>query len=123
VAWLLAVLPPVLLTGLLYYYVAKSHPVYALVFNIVVLYLTMGFRQFSHYFTDIQLALRLGELDRARALIAEWRGRTADKLGSSDIARLAVEEALCASYRHVFAVIFFFILLPGPCGVVLYRLS
>ena len=28
-------------------------------FNVVVLYLTMGFRQVSHFFTDIQLALRM----------------------------------------------------------------
>ena len=47
---------------------------WASLLNVGVLYLTMGFRQFSHYFTDIHLALRMGELDRARALLGEWRG-------------------------------------------------
>jgi len=29
----------------------------ALVWNVAVLYVTLGFRQFSHYFTDIRAAL------------------------------------------------------------------
>ena len=35
----------------------------ALAFDVVVLYLTLGFRQFSHYFTDIREALDHGDED------------------------------------------------------------
>src|SRR6266853_825003 len=35
----------------------------------------------------------------------------------------AIEEALVSSHRYVFAVVFWFVLLPGPSGVILYRLS
>ena len=35
-------------------------------FNIAALYVTLGFRQFSHYFTAIRLALRDEDLPRAR---------------------------------------------------------
>lgn len=122
-AWLAVVLPPVLLAAGLYVALYRISPMVALAFNVVVLYLTMGFRQFSHYYTEIQLALRLGELDRARQLLAEWQGRPVQGLASGDIARLSIENALAASHRHVFAVLLWFVLLPGPCGAVLYRLS
>jgi cobalamin biosynthesis protein CobD/CbiB len=122
-AWCLAVLLPVGLVALLYGLLYSLNPLFALGFNVGVLYLTMGFRQFSHHYTEIQLALRLGELERARSLLAQWQGRSTDGLGSEDIARLSIEGALAASHRHVFAVLLWFVLLPGPCGAVLYRIS
>lgn len=122
-AWGLVVVTAVLGVGALYWTLYAVNPLLAWGLNIGVLYLTMGFRQFSHHFTEIQLALRLGDLERARQQLAEWQGRSAYSLGSGDIARLAIEEALGASHRHVFAVLLWFVLLPGPCGAVLYRLS
>lgn len=123
IAWCLAVLLPVLLVGALYAALYSLNPILGWVLNIGVLYLTMGFRQFSHHYTEIQIALRAGDLPRARALLAEWQGRSAEHLGSEDIARLSIEQALAASHRHVFAVLLWFVLLPGPCGALLYRLS
>lgn len=123
IAWLAAVLPPVLLAAGIYYLLCAVTPLLGWAWNVLVLYLTMGFRQFSHHFTDIHLALRMGDVPRARQLLAEWRGRSAEGLSSSEVARLAIEEALAASHRHVFAVILCFVLLPGPCGAVLYRLA
>ena len=120
-AWVIAVAGLTLVAGLVFALLYDIHPVFAWVWNVGILYLTMGFRQFSHFYTDIQLALRMGDLPHARHLLAEWRGRPADGLSSSDIARLAIEEALAASHRHVFGVLVWFVLLPGPCGAVLYR--
>ena len=37
-----------------------------------VLYLTLGFRQFSHYFTDIRKALDQGDEEQARRQLAQW---------------------------------------------------
>lgn len=122
-AWLLAVLPATLATALIHYALYRVQPLLAFAFNIGVLYLTMGFRHVSHYFTDIHLALQAGELDHARSLIGEWRGRGAERLSSGEVARLAIEEALVASHRHVFGVVFWFVVLPGPSGAVLYRIS
>lgn len=122
-AWLVVVLPAVVLTAVFYAVAYEISLILAWAFNVAVLYLTMGFRQFSHYYTEIQLALRLGDLARARQLFSEWQGRSVHQLGSSDIARLSIENALAASHRHVFAVLLWFVLLPGPCGAVLYRLS
>jgi adenosylcobinamide-phosphate synthase len=99
------------------------HPLLALAFNVAALYLTLGFRQFSHYFTDLQLAIRSGDLERARALLGEWRGEPAQHRSREEVIRLAIEEALVASHRHVFGVLFWFVLLPGPSGAILYRLA
>jgi cobalamin biosynthesis protein CobD/CbiB len=117
------VLVPVVLLGALYGVLYSINPILAWALNVGVLYLTMGFRQFSHYYTDIQLALRLGDLERARHLLSEWQGRATYNLGSEDIARLSIEGALGASHRHVFGVLVWFVILPGPCGALLYRLS
>ncbi len=122
-AWLAIVLPVVLLTLAAYLWLVGISPLLGLAFNVVVLYLTMGFRQFSSHYTEIQMALRVGDLPRARNLLAEWRGSAVGMAGSSEISRLAIEHALIASHRHVFAVLLWFVLLPGPCGAVLYRLA
>jgi adenosylcobinamide-phosphate synthase len=123
VAWLLAVLPPVVASAALYLVLLGLNPLLAFAWNVAVLYVTMGFRQFSHYYTDIHLALRMGETQRARALLGAWRGRSVETLNAGEIARLAIEEALVASHRRVFGVIVWFVLLPGPAGAVLYRLA
>jgi adenosylcobinamide-phosphate synthase len=123
VAWLLAVVPLTIAAAAVYWALLAVQPLFALAWNVVVLYFTMGFRQVSHFFSDTHTALRMGELDRARTLIGEWRGRLADRCSSSDVARLAIEEGLLASHRYVFAVVFWFVILPGPSGALLYRLA
>jgi hypothetical protein len=44
-------------------------------------------------------------------------------MNKEEIARLTMEEALTASHRNVFGVVFWFVLLPGPSGALLYRLA
>ncbi len=56
-----------------------------LAFDVAVLYLTLGFRQFSHYFTDIRNALDRGDEIEARRLLAEWR-----HLDASELPRIGV---------------------------------
>jgi adenosylcobinamide-phosphate synthase len=123
VAWWSVVLTLTLGGAFAFFLLWHIHPLLAGAFNVLVLYLTMGFRWESHYFGDIQLALRMGELDRARALLGEWRGRSYDQAGSEEVARLAIEQALLAAHRNVFGVVFWFLVLPGPSGAILYRLS
>jgi cobalamin biosynthesis protein CobD/CbiB len=122
-AWLLAVLLPVLALALVYFALATVSSLLAFALTVGVLYLGMGFRQFSHHFSEIQLALRLGDIERARQALAEWQGRGRQTLGAGEIAAEAIETALLAAHRHVFAVMLWFVLLPGPCGVLLYRLA
>ena len=123
IAWLIAVLAPLAVAGSLYAALYWLNPFAALLLNIAALYLTLGFRQFSHYFTGIQAAVRDSDIDRARELIGAWRGESATHRSREEVVRLAIEEAIAASHRHVFAVLFWFVLLPGPSGAILYRLA
>jgi adenosylcobinamide-phosphate synthase len=91
------------------------------------LYATLGFRQFSHYFTDIRDALDIGDEEQARELLAQWRQVDASELPRSEIVRHVIEYSVLAAHRHVFGVLLWFSVLAalglGPAGAVLYRLS
>jgi adenosylcobinamide-phosphate synthase len=122
-AWFVAVLPVVLLALALHVLLYSLHPLLGLALNIAVLYFTLGFRQFSHYFTDIQVAVKSGDIDRARSLLEQWRGASGVVRTREEVIRLSIEEALLASHRHVFGVLLWYLLLPGPSGAILYRLA
>lgn len=123
VAWWVVMLALTLGGALVHFLLWRVHPLLAGAFNVMVLYLTMGFRWESHYFGNILLALRMDELGRARALLGEWRRRSYDMASSEEVARLAIEQALLVSHRNVFGVVFWFLLLPGPSGAILYCLA
>jgi adenosylcobinamide-phosphate synthase len=123
IAWLVAVVPALACAIAVYVLLSRVSPLLGLAFDIAVLYLTLGFRQFSHSFTAIQGAIREGDLGRARSLIAGWRGEPELVRSREEVIRLAIEEALIASHRHVFGVLLWYVLLPGPSGAVLYRLA
>lgn len=126
VAWGLAVGLPAgaalaihwLLAGLL------GWPV-AVLWNVAVLYVTLGFRQFSHHFTEIRDALDAGDEARARELLAQWQQVDASELPRSEIVRHVIEYSVLAAHRHVFGVLAWYSVLAafglGPAGAVLYR--
>lgn len=122
-AWIAAVFPVLLFTGAVYYVLLSLSPLLAWLWNVMVLYFTMSFRQFNHLFTEINQALRNSDLPLARKLLRQWRGTPADELSSEMIARVTIELGLMHSHRYVFGIIVCFALLPGPLGAVLYRLA
>jgi len=99
----------------------------AMAWNIVVLYVTLGFRQFSHHFTNIRNALESGDVEQARQLLAQWRQVDVGGLPRSEIVRQVVEHSVIAAHRHVFGVLTWFSILSalglGPAGAVIYRLG
>ena len=127
VVWCVSVLAPGLAISGLYLALNYYSVVLALVFDVTVLYLTLGFRQFSHYFTDIRDALERGDEYEARRLLAQWRHLDASELPRTELMRHVIEHALLAAHRHVFGVFFWFVLLStvglGPLGAVLYRMA
>ena len=122
IAWALAVLPVVLVALGVYFLSRQFSWLAVLGWNVVVLWLVLGFRQFSHFYTDVAASLRGGDLPRAREVIARWRGESANELTAGEVARVAIELGLRRSHRHVFGVIFWFVLL-GAAGAILYRLA
>ena len=127
IAWILAIMMPLIMSAFLFWVLAKQHAVFAWAFCVLVLYLTMGFRQFSHYFTDIHKALRNNDLKTARSLLSSWRGEPCDELSEEEVIRVTIEESLLATHRNVFGVVVWFVLLMllglGPSGAILYRMS
>ncbi len=122
IAWLLAVAPVLAATVAVQQVLYAMTPLLGWLWNVAVLYLTMGFRQFSHYFTEIQQALREGDLPAARDWLGRWRGETASEFNAGETARVAIEQGLLASHRCVFGTVALFLLL-GPAGAILYRAS
>ncbi|AVP57174.1 CobD/CbiB family protein [Pulveribacter suum] len=128
VAWALAVLlPPLAVLGV---YWALLHFIgwpLALVWNVAVLYTTLGFRQFSHHFTGIRDALEEGDAAGARARLALWKQVDASELPRSEVVRHVIEYSVIAAHRHVFGVLAWYSVCAalglGPAGAVLYRLA
>ena len=127
VVWAITVLAPALLAAGIYFAVRHLSVLLALALDMLVLYLTLGFRQFSHYFTDIRDALERGDDLEARRLLSEWRHLDASELPRTELLRHAIEHSLLAAHRHVFGVFFWFVVLStvglGPAGAVLYRMA
>lgn len=122
-AWFLMMLILMLPTALVYWLCVKISPFAALAWNILIVYLTLGFRRYSHYFTSIQLALNSGDEATARSLLAEWARQDTATMSGSDIARVAVEKALVTTHRNVFGVFFWFLMPLGPACAVMYRVA
>ena len=72
VVWGVSVVGPALAIVIAYAAVLHFSLILALLFDIGVLYLTLGFRQFSHHFTDIREALERGDEAGARQMLADW---------------------------------------------------
>ena len=101
VVWLVSVGAPGLAVAALYLAVHRWSVLLAMVCNVGVLYLTLGFRQFSHYYTDIRDALERGDEIEARRLLAEWRHLDASELPRTELLRQVIEHSLLAAHRHV----------------------
>ncbi|HXE22439.1 MAG TPA: CobD/CbiB family protein [Rhodoferax sp.] len=127
-AWSLATLLPSLLAlGIHWLLVWGLSWPFAVLWNVAVLYVTLGFRQFSHYFTDLRDALDEGNEARARALLAQWQRVDAEDVPRSEIVRHVIEYSVLAAHRHVFGVLAWYCVLAalglGPTGAVFYRMS
>ena len=127
-AWFVLVGGALLLTGAAYYGARSIHWIAVLLLDVAVLYFAFGFRQFSHPLTRIQAALEGGDIAGARQLLVELKRRTDPAFRATDatpgeIARQAIDIGLLEAHRHVFAVLFWFVVLPGPIGAVMYRMS
>ncbi|OOG36514.1 CobD/CbiB family protein [Polaromonas sp. A23] len=127
VAWTVAVVVPALITLAVHWLLWSVNGVLAFAWSVAVLYVTLGFRQFSHYFTDIRDALDDGDEATARELLAQWRQVDASELPRSEIVRHVIEYSVLAAHRHVFGVLAWFSVLAalglGPAGAVLYRMA
>lgn len=128
VAWTLAVGVPTLLALVIHWLLAFTLGLpFAVLWSVALLYVTLGFRQFSHHYTGIRDALDDGDEPLARSLLARWQRVDAAELPRSEIVRHVIEHSVIAAHRHVFGVLAWFSVLAalglGPAGAVFYRMS
>lgn len=126
IGWTLAVLPLLCGVWLVYAIADGVSPVLGWVWNVVVLYATLGFRYYSQDAEAIAASLRAGDTTAASDTLARLRSSPDDTTQSeTDCARLTVEHTLAASLRQLFGPLLWFALLSGfgPVGAVLYRAS
>ena len=128
ITWGITVMGPALLAMLVHWALEWSLGwLLAVVWNVALLYVTLGFRQFSHHFTAIREALENGDENQARELLAEWQQVQVGQLPRSEIVRHVIEFSMIAAHRHVFGVFFWYAALSiiglGPVGAVVYRLT
>ncbi|HEY1147922.1 MAG TPA: CobD/CbiB family protein [Pseudoduganella sp.] len=124
IGWFLMMAALMVPAGLIYWALASYGLLLAaFAWNVVIVYLTLGFRHYSHYFTSIQLALNAGDETAARSLLAEWTKLDTVGMDVTEISRIAVERALITTHRNVFGVFFWFLMPLGPTGAILYRVS
>ena len=121
--WIFMMLALMLPTLLIYWLCMKISPIAAFAWNVCIVYLTLGFRHYSHFFTSIQLALNTGDDVTARHLLAEWTRQDTVGMDVAEISRIAVEKALISTHRNVFGVFFWFLMPLGPAGAVMYRVA
>lgn len=126
--WSLAVGVPSFITLVVHWVVLSffGWPL-AMVWSVCVLYASLGFRQFSHHFTDIRDALEAGDETSARQLLAQWKHLSVGTLPRSELLRHVIEHSVLSAHRHVFGVLAWFSVLAalglGPSGAVVYRMS
>jgi adenosylcobinamide-phosphate synthase len=122
--WLLMMAVLMLPTAVIYGILLRYNLIFlAFGWNVLIVYLTLGFRHYSHYFTSIQFALNNGDEAAARGLLAEWTKLDTVGMDSTEIARVAVEKSLVTTHRNVFGVFFWFLMPLGPACAVMYRVS
>jgi adenosylcobinamide-phosphate synthase len=128
VVWLItAALPALAVLGIHWFLIQTIGWPAAVVWNVAVLYVTLGFRQFSYHFTDIRDALDAGDEDLARQLLADWQNVDASDIPRSEIVRHVIEYSVIAAHRHVFGVLTWYVIMAalglGPFGAVFYRMA
>lgn len=121
-AWFIAVVPLALLVLVVHWLLWHFNAPAAWLFALGVLYLTMGFRQFSHFFNETGRLLKIGDVAGAREQLRRWRNEDSSALSAEAVARMAIELGLVASHRGVFGPVVWFLLL-GPAGTLVYRLA
>jgi adenosylcobinamide-phosphate synthase len=126
--WTITVGAPALLALAVHWLLALTLGwAFAVAWNVALLYATLGFRQFSHHFTDIRDALEDGNETLARELLAQWQQVDASALPRSEIVRHVIEHSVIDAHRHVFGVFFWYAVLSvvglGPVGAVVYRVA
>jgi adenosylcobinamide-phosphate synthase len=127
IAWALVVGVPTLVAVLIHWALWSFSSVLGFVWLAGVLYVTLGFRQFSHHFREIRSALEEGDEALARDKLAAWLRVDVSSLPHAELLRQVIQHSVLSAHRHVFGVlvafVVFWMLGLGPAGAIFYRMA
>jgi len=115
-----AVLIPVILLAAL---AAAIHPFLLWLLDVAVLYTTIRFVPTARALGAMEKALREQSVGSAANVLSQWQGEPASADDASTLARLGAEQAIREAHYGTFGPLFWFLLLPGPIGLVMYPLA
>jgi adenosylcobinamide-phosphate synthase len=119
-AWVLAVLPPVVLAA--WVLTRPMPPAAQAALHALLLYFCIGLRSLRDHMLPIGHALLAGDLPAARTLTARIVSRDTQHASESDLAKAATESMLENGNDAVFSTLFWFAVAGGP-GALLFRLA
>jgi adenosylcobinamide-phosphate synthase len=118
-AWLLAVVPPVVVSALL---VRVLPFTLACAVHVALLWFALGAKSLRDHIAPIARALGRGDLPEARVLTAKVVSRDTENADEAALSRAAVESALENGNDAIFGALFWFVIAGGP-GALMFRLA
>jgi len=108
--------PAMILTAI----AGRIHTAVLAILDAAVLYGSLRFLATMRELSALEKSLRAGDTRSALSMLGEWQGQGLDDADPGALARVAAEHALREAHQGTFALLFWFLVLPGPVGVVLY---
>ena len=122
-AWICLMALVLGLVGLVTAGASAIHPVVVWVLDVAVLYGTLRFLATTRNLAAIEKSLRDQNVSAAANALAQWKGEPVETDDAGAVARIAAEHALREAHQGAFALLFWFLVLPGPIGLVMYPLA
>jgi cobalamin biosynthesis protein CobD/CbiB len=122
-AYLALVAVVLIAVGLVAAFAAFLHGALLFALDAAVLYASLRFLQTTSMLGAIERSLREGDAQAASRKLAQWQGEAPVSEEPGATARLAAEHGLREAHQGTFAILFWFLILPGPLGAVLYPLT
>ena len=120
-AWMLTVIPLVILGCCVEAWLGRLSAWAAFLFDVLVLYAVIGLRSLADHATPVALALRNEDIAQARQAVGRMVSRDTQVLDEHQVAAAATESVLENGNDAVFGALFWFVVLGVP-GALLYRL-
>jgi cobalamin biosynthesis protein CobD/CbiB len=122
-AWFVLVGIVLVPAALLTWIAAAIHPVVVWLLDGVVFYFSLRFLATAANVGAIEAALRANDVTGAANRLAQWCGEPVEPGDAGLVSRLAAEQGLRDAHHGTFAPLFWFLVLPGPLGLVFYPLA
>lgn len=123
VAWLLAVLPITLAFAVLWVLLYWAFPLLAWLLNVAIVYFLIDFQRKNNQLASIISAFERDDIAQAKRELAQWIHLDVGTLTREEVISQTIKAMLKSSISVIFAPVFWFVLLPGPTGIIVYCLS